>query len=221
MAPVRKKQRRSGSEKILINVQHLIELVKQNPPLWDQTDPGHSDRVVTRCVWESIFQPLVLGWDDFCRKEKVLYEEQIQTRWRSLRDLFMRELTEERKLPSGVMAPKRKTYIYMERVAFLRKDAEQRQSSTNVHESDSESPPSSPYEPEPEESATTAAEESDVPHPGPSQPSFITHPLETLHHHTSQGSRLQSWPKVLRMRQIVIFPKFTASFFVMAICIYS
>lgn len=181
-----RKVRRNGGEKIPINVHHLIELVKQNPALWDQTDPGHSDRVVTRRLWESVFQALVPEWDDFSRKEKVLYEKQIQTRWRSVRDRFMRELAEERKLPSGSMVPKKKTYAYMECLSFLRKAAEQRQSCTNVRESDSES---LPYEPEPEESATTAAEESDVPHPGPSQPSFTAHPLEILHHQTVRPSR--------------------------------
>ncbi|KAM4051692.1 corrinoid adenosyltransferase MMAB isoform 2-T3 [Anomaloglossus baeobatrachus] len=185
----RKKEHRSGGEKLPINVHHLIEMVKKNPPLWDQTDPGHSDRIVTRRIWESIFQALVPGWDDFCRKEKVLYEKQIQTRWRSLRDRFMRELAEEKKVPCGVMAPKRKTYTYMECLAFLRKAAEQRQSSTNVRESDSESPPSPPYEPELEESATTAGEESDVPLPGPSQPSFIAHTVDTFHHQTVLGPR--------------------------------
>ncbi|KAG9487059.1 hypothetical protein GDO78_007111 [Eleutherodactylus coqui] len=185
---VRKKERRRGGDKIPINVHVLIEMVKQSPALWDQADPGHSDRVVTRGIWESIFQALVPEWDEFTRKEKGLHEKQIQTRWRSLRDRFMRELAEERKLPSSSMVPKRKTYAYMESLAFLRKAAEQRQSSTNVRESDSESPP---YEPEPEESATTAAEESDVPPPGPSHPSFTELPLEmeTLHYQTVQGSR--------------------------------
>ncbi|XP_040272525.1 corrinoid adenosyltransferase [Bufo bufo] len=183
---LRTKQRRRGSDKIPINVHQLIELVKQNPALWDQTDPGHSDRVVTRRIWESIFQTLVPDWDEFSRKEKAPYEKQIQTRWRSLRDRFMRELAEMRKLPSGSMAPKRKTYTYMEHLEFLRKAADQRQSSTNVRGSDSES---LPYEPELEESATTAAEESDVPLPGPSQPSFTDPPLETFHHQTVWETR--------------------------------
>ncbi|CAJ0940973.1 unnamed protein product [Ranitomeya imitator] len=47
---------------------------------------------------------------------------------------------------------------------------------------------SPPYELEPDESAMTAAEENDMLRSGPSQPSFITHPLETLQR-TVRGSR--------------------------------
>ncbi|XP_075144458.1 uncharacterized protein LOC142219359 isoform X1 [Leptodactylus fuscus] len=79
------------------------------------------DRLKRSHAWERVCQEMTEDWDDLHAKTKDRRLKDLQTRWRSLKDCYRRELQQQRKAEkSGGPAVKRKTYLYFRQLHFLK-----------------------------------------------------------------------------------------------------
>ncbi|XP_077124424.1 uncharacterized protein LOC143781625 [Ranitomeya variabilis] len=104
-----------------IDIDCLIEEVREREPLWNMADRRHADTGVTRRLWDEVCRNL------FPRRESLHPQQQsklvgkVRKRWRSLRDRFKREFNDEMKAPSGSAGRKRSRYKYGQALSFLRR----------------------------------------------------------------------------------------------------
>ncbi|KAM4032665.1 uncharacterized protein ACNLHF_019855 isoform 2-T4 [Anomaloglossus baeobatrachus] len=104
-----------------IEVNSLITAVSHQPAIWDARDPNYMDRLKRSHAWESVCQEVTEDWEDLHAKTKDRRLKDLQTRWRSLKDCYRRELQQQRKAEkSGGPAVKRKTYLYFRQLHFLK-----------------------------------------------------------------------------------------------------
>ncbi|XP_073498169.1 uncharacterized protein [Phyllobates terribilis] len=103
VAPGREKDGRVHrmSSKMVIDIDLLIQMVHDRPELYDPKVPSYADRYKKKKAWDEICAVLVPDWDLCSEREKNLKAKEIQTRWRSLKDCFRRELTLQKKLESS------------------------------------------------------------------------------------------------------------------------
>ncbi|XP_075698196.1 uncharacterized protein LOC142663435 [Rhinoderma darwinii] len=159
-----------------IEVNSLITAVYHQPAIWDARDPSYMDRLDRSHAWERVCQEVTENWDDLHTKTKDRRLKDLQTRWRSLKDCYRRELQQQRKAEkSGGPAVKRKTYLYFRQLHFLKPVLEARRQvckqktsdclSGNLREKLQES------KLEPKSSATTA-----TPRPGTSSLPLMNSP---------------------------------------------
>ncbi|XP_077334365.1 uncharacterized protein LOC143975739 [Lithobates pipiens] len=138
----------------------LIAAVQKKPELWDPEFPRYSDRVQKKKAWEEIFKSLTPNWDLLSRKQKENRGKDLSTRWRSLRDRYRRELTEERlAVQNGTPIRTKKRHPYARELAFLRRAMETREATSNLtgEEEESKAGHSNPGTPtEPEEASSSA-----------------------------------------------------------------
>ncbi|XP_069608985.1 uncharacterized protein [Ranitomeya imitator] len=104
-----------------IEVNSLITAVSHQPAIWDAKDPSYMDRLKRSHAWERVCQEVTDDWDDLHTKTKDRRLKDLQTRWRSLKDCYRRELQQQKKAEkSGGPAVKRKTYLYFRQLHFLK-----------------------------------------------------------------------------------------------------
>ncbi|KAM4019128.1 uncharacterized protein ACNLHF_028483 isoform 3-T3 [Anomaloglossus baeobatrachus] len=118
----REKPRRGPrmSSKMVIDIDLLIQMVHDRPELYDPKVPSYADRYKKKKAWDEICAIVVPDWDLCSEREKNLKAKEIQTRWRSLKDCFRRELTLQKKLESsGLPTHRRRKYVHYEGLLFL------------------------------------------------------------------------------------------------------
>ncbi|XP_073437062.1 uncharacterized protein [Dendrobates tinctorius] len=102
-----------------IDVDRLIDLVREREPLWNMADRRHADLIVTRRLWEEICLLLVGRWEDLDVRAQIKERNRIVNRWRSVRDRFKKEFNKEMRAPSG-SGGRRSKYKYAQALSFLR-----------------------------------------------------------------------------------------------------
>ncbi|XP_077142453.1 uncharacterized protein LOC143806208 isoform X2 [Ranitomeya variabilis] len=108
------------SSKMVIDIDLLIQMVHDRPELYDPKVPSYADRYKKKKAWDEICAVVVPDWDLCSEREKNLKAKEIQTRWRSLKDCFRRELTLQKKLENcGLPTLRRRKYVHYEGLLFL------------------------------------------------------------------------------------------------------
>ncbi|KAM5135995.1 uncharacterized protein ACMZJ9_018509 [Mantella aurantiaca] len=108
------------ASRLIVDTDLLISEVKKRPAVYDQTEDDYSDRNKKQRCWEEICAVLVPGWEESTQLEKCRKAKEIQTRWRSLKDCFRRELHLQKKESRGGSSPaKRKRYMFYDQLTFL------------------------------------------------------------------------------------------------------
>ncbi|XP_077109537.1 uncharacterized protein LOC143766056 [Ranitomeya variabilis] len=79
----------------------LITLVEANPSIWDQSDSSHNDIIKNRKLWEKIICQLDPRYLDKSASSKKKIANAVYTRWRSIRDRFVRDFRSSQNTPSG------------------------------------------------------------------------------------------------------------------------
>ncbi|XP_073421684.1 uncharacterized protein [Dendrobates tinctorius] len=102
-----------------LDVDRLIDLVREREPLWNMADRRHADLIVTRRLWEEICSLLVGRWEDLEARDQIKERNRIVNRWRSVRDRFKKEFKKEMRAPSG-SGGRRSKYKYAQALSFLR-----------------------------------------------------------------------------------------------------
>lgn len=108
------------SSKMFIDITQLIQLVQERPELYNPKTPSYADRYKKKKAWDEICAVVVPDWELCSEKEKNIKAKEVQTRWRSLKDCFRRELTLQKKLEkSGIPTNRRRKYIHYDGLLFL------------------------------------------------------------------------------------------------------
>ncbi|KAM4018764.1 uncharacterized protein ACNLHF_008007 [Anomaloglossus baeobatrachus] len=153
-----------GEEAGFINIDLLIDEVREREPLWNMADRRHADSIVTRRLWDEVCHAAVEGWGELNSRGQKKQRDKLQKRWRSIRDRFKKELNQEMQAPSG-SGGRRSKYRYFRALSFLRTTMVCRSTVCSTQE-----PASNPTGAIPEQSAT--GEHRHRPHPSePSLPS--------------------------------------------------
>ncbi|XP_075692690.1 uncharacterized protein LOC142659953 isoform X4 [Rhinoderma darwinii] len=108
------------SSKMVIDIDQLIQMVHDRPELYDPKVPSYADRYKKKKAWNEICTVVVPDWHLCSEKNRNKKAKEIQTRWRSLKDCFRRELTLQKKLEkSGFPANRRRKYVHYDGLLFL------------------------------------------------------------------------------------------------------
>ncbi|XP_069589202.1 uncharacterized protein [Ranitomeya imitator] len=103
-----------------IDIEALIEEVREREPLWNMADRRHADTSVTHRLWLEVCRNIFARWEDLLPQQQSKLCTKVRKRWRSLRDRFKREFNEEMQAPSGSAARKKRRYRYGPNLSFLR-----------------------------------------------------------------------------------------------------
>ncbi|CAJ0940771.1 unnamed protein product [Ranitomeya imitator] len=122
----------SDDEEGGLDVDRLIEEVRERESLWDMADRSHADQLVTRRLWEQICFIVVDNWEDLEPRQQTRARERVMKQWRSLRDRFKREFNKEMQVPSGSRG-RRSQYKYGRALLFLRSTMLSRSLRLKVH----------------------------------------------------------------------------------------
>lgn len=140
------------SSRLMVDTDLLISEVKKRPAVYDQQEDNYSDRNKKQRCWDEICAILVPGWEDSSQLEKSCKAKEIQTRWRSLKDCFRRELhLQKKEARSGSSPSKRKRYMFYDQLTFLEPTLVRRATSGKASDTQ-ESPKSEGSDSEPPQS---------------------------------------------------------------------
>ncbi|KAM5141726.1 uncharacterized protein ACMZJ9_015428 [Mantella aurantiaca] len=109
-----------------ISLERLISVVHERPELWDSECPRYSDRYRKKKVWDEVCALLTPDWHILSDRHKKQRAKDIQTRWRSARDRYRRDLNESQ----GKGSPgnqKKKPYVFFKDLSFLKRSMEMRE----------------------------------------------------------------------------------------------
>ncbi|XP_069624816.1 uncharacterized protein [Ranitomeya imitator] len=183
----------SDGEEVGLDIDLLIDLVRDREPLWNMGDRRHADLSVTRRLWEQICCELIPRWEDLDVQAQIQERERIVKRWRSIRDRFKKEFNKEMQARSGSSGSggRRSTYKYARALSFLRSTMVTRSTVGSTLEPAAQLNTSGAI---PQEAATEGHFDSEEPSaPSHSAPSHSTDPSFPS---TSTGA---SWPVPLHV----------------------
>ncbi|XP_046991529.1 transcription factor Adf-1-like [Schistocerca americana] len=109
-----------------MDIERLINSVRERPVLWDQKNKYYYNRDFVRQEWNEIAEDC--GTDS----------EELKNKWKSLRDNFRSELKKtraERSGDEGGMPPFQSSWPWFELMTFLTDVMTPRKTKTNVHHS--------------------------------------------------------------------------------------
>ncbi|XP_054287353.1 uncharacterized protein LOC129003135 [Macrosteles quadrilineatus] len=122
-----------------IDSEQLIRFIEERPVLWDKTVDGFRDRSATREAWQEVCIQLCNDFEELEENVRDEFCKEIMKRWKNLRDAFAKEVKDSKK--PGPLAKKKRKYIFYERLKFLSKiyeDKETDESCNNVVEGELE-----------------------------------------------------------------------------------
>ncbi|XP_030764056.1 uncharacterized protein LOC115888453 [Sitophilus oryzae] len=106
------------SLKPVINASSLIEEVKKRPCIYDQK-AAHGNQEMKMQAWRDIGVALFKNWSGYSSTEKEGIIRDMQTKWKSIRDNFSRQLRIQEQVKAGVLSEPSKKYVYMDQLSFL------------------------------------------------------------------------------------------------------
>ncbi|XP_069610567.1 uncharacterized protein [Ranitomeya imitator] len=113
-------------EPLDIENETLITLVEANPSIWDQSDSSHHDIIKNRKLWDKIICQLDPRYLEKSASSKKKIADAVHTRWRSIRDRFVRDFRNSQNTPSGSSGKRVTPYVHYEQLLFLQKTLSQR-----------------------------------------------------------------------------------------------
>ncbi|XP_040196673.1 uncharacterized protein LOC120929358 [Rana temporaria] len=118
---------------LYVSQRDLIAAVQKQPAIWDIEDPSYNHWVHRSWAWDEVCSNLTANWDLLGSSQKKLKYEEYSRRWRSLRDRYRRDLTDEQLARSGAPTKKttRRRYLYATELAFLRRPMEAKMTKFN------------------------------------------------------------------------------------------
>ncbi|XP_077111157.1 uncharacterized protein LOC143767023 [Ranitomeya variabilis] len=125
-ASQKKKRIVVDEEPLTIHNETLINLVEANPSIWDQSDSSHHDIVKNRKLWDQIISHFDPRYMEKSSTSKKKIADAVHTRWKSIRDRFVRDYRNSQNVPSGAGAKRVTPYVHYEKLLFLQKTLSQR-----------------------------------------------------------------------------------------------
>ncbi|XP_069591711.1 uncharacterized protein [Ranitomeya imitator] len=113
-------------EPLTIHNETLINLVEANPSIWDQSDSSHHDIVKNRKLWDQIICHFDPRYMEKSTTSKKKIADAVHTRWKSIRDRFVRDYRNSQNAPSGSSGKRVTPYVHYDQLLFLQKTVSQR-----------------------------------------------------------------------------------------------
>lgn len=109
----------------MFDTERFIAEIERWPAIYDVNDEGYSDRSAKMKAWDQVGEVMIAKWSSLSNEEKNVEEKILRSKWRNIRDYFMKELKMQRhKKGSG---KKRKKYMYYDQLLFLMPNSENRE----------------------------------------------------------------------------------------------
>ncbi|GLV42540.1 uncharacterized protein CBL_03278 [Carabus blaptoides fortunei] len=110
----------------------FITEVEKRPALYNKTLPEFRDKNTREKLWSEVSETVVPNWNQLDLKEKRIKCQDVQRKWRNIRDHFRRELNMQKKTRSKIGQRKRRKYLYFDQLLFLLPTLQKRVTSGNV-----------------------------------------------------------------------------------------
>lgn len=105
-----------------IDTERVISEVRLNSPLWDLSCNEYKERDAKIKAWQKVCQAVVQNYDDMPDNEKKVIERNVQQRWKTARDAYVRCKASLKNTKSGSAGGnKTKKYVYFDCMQFLDK----------------------------------------------------------------------------------------------------
>ncbi|KAL3273168.1 hypothetical protein HHI36_014622 [Cryptolaemus montrouzieri] len=112
--------------------EELIKTIENYPCLWDREDDDYKNCSKKEQSWQEIGRLLYGGWDDMDSKKRKELVTSAKSRWRSMRDQYVKCLHNIKS--GGWLAQKKRKYQYFEELEFLRNSVQRKRTSDNFDE---------------------------------------------------------------------------------------
>ncbi|XP_034951148.1 uncharacterized protein [Chelonus insularis] len=103
---------------MMISIEKLISAVKKHPVLYDSSDAKYSSKQAKLKAWNAVARATIQGWDLMSSQQKELEDKILRTKWRNLRDCFVKEFKWQSEFFKHQRRTRRK-YIYYDLLTFL------------------------------------------------------------------------------------------------------
>lgn len=97
----------------------LILEVKKRPCLWETTHKYYTDKVVKMRAWEDIARTFFEDWDEIPPSDQQQAVEEVQRKWKSIRDYYTREKRREAEGLCSIPSNRLKRNPYFELMTFF------------------------------------------------------------------------------------------------------
>ncbi|XP_014245509.1 uncharacterized protein LOC106664354 [Cimex lectularius] len=106
----------------MFDTEKFIAEVELRPAIYDFKSREYGNRECKLRAWDEIGREMYSGWDDKSFHEKNTLVKELQIKWKSIRDHFMRQLKQN----VNGDAPKKKKYVYFDQLLFLTRNLDAR-----------------------------------------------------------------------------------------------
>uniref|UniRef100_A0A8C5WCF0 Uncharacterized protein n=2 Tax=Leptobrachium leishanense TaxID=445787 RepID=A0A8C5WCF0_9ANUR len=103
----------------LVDTEAFIHLVQDKACIYDMQDAAYKNRQTRQRAWQEIGVKLWPVWETFSKQAKEAKVNIMKSKWKSLKDAFIRHRRKEREYQSGAAASAPSPYIHAEQLAFL------------------------------------------------------------------------------------------------------
>ncbi|XP_026292478.1 uncharacterized protein LOC113216861 [Frankliniella occidentalis] len=102
-----------------METEQLIAEIERRPGIYDSGCPQYQDRVAKWTLWCEVCEIMTPRWHQLDEDRKAARVKELQKRWKSLRDSFMKELKLQREMQRTGQTANRKKYVFFDQMTFL------------------------------------------------------------------------------------------------------
>lgn len=103
----------------VMETEQLIAEIERRPGIYDSGCPQYQDRVAKWTLWCEVCEIMTPRWHHLDEDRKAARVKELQKRWKSLRDSFMKELKLQREMQRTGQTANRKKYVFFDQMTFL------------------------------------------------------------------------------------------------------
>ncbi|XP_043668534.1 uncharacterized protein LOC122629305 [Vespula pensylvanica] len=118
-----------------VDTELLISEVEKRGVIWDTSNEYYKDKNKKNAAWDEICSGLLKNYKSESQMQKKLILQDIISKWRSIRDNYVRSLKKQAENCKSCSGTKRiKLYIYGKQLAFLKKNKELQHTDGNLED---------------------------------------------------------------------------------------
>ncbi|KZC14931.1 hypothetical protein WN55_07886 [Dufourea novaeangliae] len=116
-----------------MDIEILISEVAKHPILWDVSNYEYKDKIRRNEVWSNVAATVSQNFKQNTETEKKIIVQEVISKWRSVRDNYIRSLRkQDENIKLGSATKKIWRYVYEDQLAFLKKCREPRPTSSST-----------------------------------------------------------------------------------------
>ncbi|BES97652.1 Alcohol dehydrogenase transcription factor Myb/SANT-like [Nesidiocoris tenuis] len=99
----------------MFDTEKFIGEIRKRPAIYDVRSKIYSNRVAKLKYWHEVGAEMYEGWDTLDMMERRAIVKELQIKWKSIRDHFMRQLKQN----MNGEGPRKKKYVHFDQLQFL------------------------------------------------------------------------------------------------------